>query len=645
MNQSSLHRLLAQRQGIPGDRAAAQQLFELRYATNLSLIQQLFFRLYPESKHSEEFQKLLDLLPRLYQERPVELQEQDIQRLYQPGHPWYTHQQWVGMQLYVDLFCGSLKNLPDKLGYLEDLGVNFLHLMPITPRPEGENDGGYAVNDYTGVDPAYGSDNDLLRLTKTMREKDMVLMLDFVVNHTSDEFSWAKKAKEGDPKYQAYYYTYPDRKIPDAFERSLPEVFPETAPGNFTYIKEMDRWVMTVFNNYQWDLNYENPEVFLEMLAILARMVNQGVDVVRFDALAFLWKKIGTTSQNLPETHSLISLFRLCLQVFAPGVTLLAEAIVAPEEIVKYFGEEERTGNECNMAYHASFMALLWNSIATTKTRLLYNQLATVPPIPTGTTWLNYIRCHDDIGLGFDNDIIRSLGWDPAMHRKFILDYYTQRLEWSPAKGQLFMYNPKTGDGRITGSAASLLGLESALRDGDPGAVEIAIRKILMLHGLILSHGGIPMIYAGDELGTLNDYSYREDKDKETDSRWANRPFHPWKKYMEKDEIPMRIFRGLQRFISLRKSIPEFADSGNIHLHDLGNEHIFAFERGSTNSKGILVIANFDRNDQVVNAGKLEEMGYVANMKYHDLIRGKYTALQSGLMELAPYTLLWLKGY
>jgi len=456
MNQASLHKL------IPQTEKDAKKLFELRLATNLTLIQKQFFSLYTEEHHEKDFQKLLKLLPKLFEERPDHLKKQDLERINAAN--WYQSEKLMGMQLYVEHFNKDLKGLQEKIPYFKKLGINFLHLMPITTRPKGESDGGYAVNSYLEVDKKYGSKENLLELTKAFRKNGIYLMLDFVVNHTSDEFSWAKKAKKGDKKYQGYYYTYEDFTIPAEFEKTLPEVFPETSPGNFTYIPEMEKWVMTVFNSYQWDLNYTNPEVFLEMLTNLVKLTDMGVDVVRFDALAFLWKKIGTISQNLPEAHNLISLFRMCLQVVAPGSILLAEAIVAPTDIVKYFGEEEKRGNECEIAYNASLMALLWNSIATKKTQLLYKSLMHVPPKPQDCTWINYIRCHDDIGLGYENHLIQELGWNPEMHRKFLLDYYCQRLDWSPATGLLFMYNPKTGDGRITGSAASLLGLEKAIK-------------------------------------------------------------------------------------------------------------------------------------------------------------------------------------
>ena len=636
MNQASLHRLLSQKG------KDSKELFDLRLATNLTLIQKQFFSLYPEERHEKNFKKLLQLLPKLYLERPEALRNQDLQRL-KSGN-WYQSEKIVGMQLYVEHFNKDLKGLQEKIPYFKKLGVNFLHLMPITTRPKGESDGGYAVNSYLEVDKKYGSKKDLLELTSALRKNGIYLMLDFVVNHTSNEFSWAKKAIKGDKKYQNYYYTYEDFTIPAEFEKTLPEVFPETSPGNFTYIPEMEKWVMTVFNSYQWDLNYTNPEVFLEMLANLVKLTDLGVDVVRFDALAFLWKKIGTISQNLPEAHNLISLFRMCLQVVAPGSILLAEAIVAPTNIVKYFGEGEKRGNECEVAYNASLMALLWNSIATKKTQLLYKSLMHVPPKPKDCTWINYIRCHDDIGLGYENHLIQELGWNPEMHRKFLLDYYCQRLDWSPAKGMLFMYNPKTGDGRITGSAASLLGLEKAIATKNDDLIKESVNKIIMLHGITLAFEGIPLIYAGDEIGTLNDYSFQNDASKKGDSRWVNRPRQDWETIskLEKEGSPQAaIFRTLQKLIKIRKENTVFADHNNLEIYHTGNDHILSLER-THDAKRLLVICNFDENPQVIDSSWIKKLGYFSNGEPLDLVSGEKIALNSALLEVMPYQMLWL---
>ena len=643
MNQAELHRNLSASLLKSVENADRKALFQQRLTANLTLIQDLFFSLYPDSQHQKAFSKLLDKLPGLFDSRPEVLQMQDLEKIREGN--WYLSEQIVGMQLYVDHFNKDLKGLKNKLPYLQDLGINFLHLMPITTRPKKENDGGYAVNGYTQIDPRFGTKRDLIALTKKMREEGMYLMLDFVVNHTSDEYPWAVKAKKGSSKYQDYYYTYPDRILPDEFELSLPEVFPETSPGNFTFNEEMGKWVMTVFNHYQWDLNYTNPEVFLAMLENLVKLANMGVDVVRFDALAFLWKKLETISQNLPEAHRLISLFRLCLQVVAPGVILLAEAIVPPREIMKYFGEGMYRGNECEVAYNATFMALLWNSIATRETVMMRKSLEDIQDRPVTSTWINYIRCHDDIGLGFDDRFIYEMGWTPEPHRRFLLDYFCQRLDWSPSKGQIFMHNPKTGDGRITGSAASLLGLEKALEDGDTTAVDMAVSKIIMLHGLILAYGGIPMIYGGDELGALNDYSYLREEGKKQDSRWVNRPKHHWptikKELSKKEGLVAEIYSQLKHLIALRKDLPCLADHNNLDLLDLGNERIFAFERRGKESCGVVVLANFHETAQVLDGTFLKTLGYTKNGWLHELTKGKKTKMKSGLLELQPYELLW----
>ena len=647
MNQAALHQYLSSEQLSDLKKADHNALFQQRLATNLTLLQDLFFSLYTKAGHQEAFKNLLQLLPELHKKRPEGLKVRDLEKL-KSGN-WYLSEQMVGMQLYVDHFNADLNGLREKLPYLQDLGINFLHLMPITTRPAGESDGGYAVNGYTEIDPAYGTKKDLAALTKKMREDGMYLMLDFVVNHTSDEYPWAVKARKGSKKYQGYYYTYEDRVIPDEFEKSLPEVFTQKSPGNYTFDEEMGRWVMTVFNDYQWDLNYTNPEVFMAMLKNLVGLSNLGVDVVRFDALAFLWKKLDTISQNLPEAHRLISLFRLCLQVVAPGVILLAEAIVPPKEIMKYFGEGIYRGNECEIAYNATFMALLWNSIATKETVMMRKSMEDLLAKPESSTWINYVRCHDDIGLGYDDDFIYEMGWTPQPHRRFLLDYYCQGLDWSPSIGQIFMHNPKTGDGRITGSAASLLGLEKALQEKDAEGISQALSKMVLLHGLVLSYGGIPMIYGGDEWAALNDYTYLNDAGKKNDSRWVNRPRHDWKKIekalQDPDSPAYFVYNQLKKLIAIRKEYPCLSDRNNVDLLDLGNPHVFAFERKGKNGPGIMVLGNFHEETQAINSSFLVNLGYISKGRINELIEGKQIGLSSGLLDVAPYKLLWLKQF
>ncbi|TLP73149.1 alpha-amylase family protein [Maribacter sp. ACAM166] len=643
MNQAELHRYLASKSLKKKGAPQYKTLFDQRLSTNISLIKTQFFSLYQESKHETTFFKLLDKLELLFKERPTALKKQDIDRLTKGN--WYQSEKMVGMQLYVDRFNTDINGLKEKLSYFEDFGINFLHLMPITTRPSGESDGGYAVNSYHEIDSKYGTKEDFLTFTKEARKKDMFLMLDFVVNHTSDEFEWANKAKAGNTKYQDYYYTYSNRHIPDEFEKSLPEIFPQSAPGNFTYNEEMEKWVMTCFNTYQWDLNYKNPEVFIEMMGNLMSLANLGVDVIRFDALAFLWKKLGTISQNLPEAHTLISLFRMCLQVIAPGVILLAEAIVAPRNIIKYFGENMFEGNECEVAYNASLMALLWNSIATKNASLMLKSLTEIPSKPNDTTWINYIRCHDDIGLGYDDDFVRSMGWDPHAHKQFILSYYTGKLEWSPAKGLMFMYNPKNGDGRITGSAASLLGLETALEQKNKNIIDYAIAKIIMMHGIILSYGGIPMIYAGDEIGTLNDYTYEQNEDHVNDNRWVNRPMQNWNVVATlskaKDSPSAIIHQSLKKMIGIRKEHTVFEDLNDVKIYGCPNPHIFVYQRSNGN-KNIWILSNFNEITETLDIGWLLSLGIHAGENSIDLLTGESFELIHNELPLKPFQQLWL---
>ncbi|MFN5427770.1 MAG: alpha-amylase family glycosyl hydrolase, partial [Bacteroidota bacterium] len=442
----------------------ADLAFYTRLIANAAAIVSLFESIYGNHPKKEEtFNGLIETIISAHIARRAALREKDEEKLAQGN--WHLSQEIVGMSLYVDRFAGNLQGVGKRLDYLNDLGINFLHLMPIFESPEGESDGGYAVSDFRKVDPRFGTLDDLHALKLSMENRQMYLMLDFVLNHTSHRHEWALKAKAGDPHYRDFYYMYADRQLPDQFDAAMPEIFPESSPGNFTYIKECRQWVMTVFHQYQWDLNYTNPAVFIAMLDNLFFYANLGVDIVRIDAPAFIWKRPGTSCQNLPEAHTLLCLLKQCLQVAAPGVALLGEAIVAPAEIMKYFGEGLYAGRECDFAYNATQMALQWDALATGDTRVMLSAQHLLMRKPIGASWITYTRCHDDIGLGYDDSMIASAGFQPYEHRKFLKEYYSGANVHSPATGALFSVNPKTQDARISGSLASLCGLEKAQKE------------------------------------------------------------------------------------------------------------------------------------------------------------------------------------
>jgi amylosucrase len=621
--------------------------FYTRLGANFYAIHTLFHHLYGHRDDvKQQMIRLVQVMADQYILRSRELEETDMAR--EKDHNWFLDQQWVGMALYADGFAGDLQGVKQHLPYLQELGINLVHVMPIMECPQGASDGGYAVSDFRQVDERVGVLEDVRALANSMHQRGMLLTLDVVVNHTSEEHGWAQQARAGDLRYQDYYYIFPTRDIPDMFEETMPEIFPETSPGNFTWNEQMSKWVMTVFNHYQWDLNYTNPAVLIEMVDIILFWANQGADIVRLDAVAFLWKTIGTSSQNEHNAHLLLQLMKDCCQVTAPGVLFIAEAIVAPVEIIKYFGEDAVIAKECEIAYNATFMALLWDAVATRNAKLLNQGIKSLPNKLDRATWLNYIRCHDDIGLGFDDRDIDACGYQPHAHRQFLVDYFTGVFPDSNARGQPFGRNAKTGDARISGSLASLVGLEAAIEAGDQEGIERSIKLILLLHSMILSFGGIPLFYYGDEIGTPNDCTFLQDENKAGDNRWMHRPRIDWDRAELRHQhgsVEQRIFSGLRKMIAVRKGIPAFSDYNNRELIDLHeNPHLFAFWRTHPQhtATSILVVGNFDGAPQFLDVGHLGNRGLFQYGQPRDLCSGESPALFNGRLVIPPYHFYWL---
>jgi len=630
----------------PGIGTSHMRHFYTRLGANFYAIHSLFHLLYGErDDFKPQMAHLVETLALRYNERAAHLRESDMAR--EKNYNWFLGQKWVGMALYCDRFATDLTDLRAKLPYLQDLGINLLHVMPILDCPPGASDGGYAVRNYKKVDARYGTTEDVEALAATLTQRDMLLALDVVVNHTSDEHEWAQRARQGDPKYQDYYYVFDDRRLPDAYEQGMPEVFPQQAPGNFTWDAAMGKWVMTVFNTYQWDLNYRNPAVLIEMMDVILFWANKGVDILRLDAVAFLWKKIGSSCQNEREAHQLLQLMKDCCQVVAPGVLFIAEAIVAPSEVSKYFGEDAINAKECEIAYNATFMALLWDAVATKNARLLNQGVKNLPVKLERATWLNYVRCHDDIGLGFDDRDISLAGYDPHQHRRFLIEYFTGRFEGSPARGLPFGENPKTGDARFTGSLASLVGLESALDSQDDHAIDAAIKTIVLLHSMILSFGGIPLLYYGDAVGTLNDMAYLTDSSKANDTRWAHRSHFDWDKAEKRHQsgtVEQRLFSALKRLIALRKELVAFADVDNRQLLPVKNLNLLAFLRTDPKSSHhkVLVVGNFSDQAQTLDLRELSPGPLFLHQEVKDLVMGTKLVLDNHTLVIAPLSFYWL---
>jgi amylosucrase len=579
-------------------------------------------------------EQILLLAAQSWLERPSELQALDAEREANPT--WFQSEKMLGGVCYVDLLAGDLPKLRSQIPYFKELGLTYLHLMPLFKAPEGDSDGGYAVSDYRQVDPRLGTIDDLRQLATDLRSAGISLVLDFVFNHTSDEHRWAQAARAGDPNYQEYYFLFPDRRLPDAYDRTLREIFPDKHPGSFTYRPEIDRWVWTTFNVFQWDLNYANPLVFREMAGEMLFLANAGAEVLRLDALAFIWKELGTVCESLPQAHQLVQAFNALLRIAAPSLLFKSEAIVHPDEVAKYIGR-----HECQLSYNPLLMALLWNSLATREVRLLRHSMSQRFKLPADCAWVNYVRCHDDIGWTFDDADADRLGINGYDHRRFLNAFYTGRFAGSFACGLPFQENPRTGDARISGSLASLAGLELALSQQDETAIERAVQRICLLHSIILSIGGVPLLYLGDEVGWLNDYSYRSDPAKALDSRWVHRPLIDAAKLERRHDpatIEGRIYQRLGHLINLRKRSAALAGNA-MEVINIGNDHVFAYLRTHAEHR-LLVLANFSEEEQPVNANELRLYGL--SYHFYELIGGQRYQLTGHALQLEPYQVLWL---
>ncbi len=586
----------------------------------------LYFHIY--SEHYDFFFHLEDLitsLARSWMERPIDLRELDNAREKNPL--WFQSNQMLGGVCYVDLFANDLKGVKSKIPYFQELGLTYLHLMPLFKTPEKENDGGYAVSSYREVHPPLGTMKQLASLARELRNANISLVVDLVFNHTSDEHTWAEHAKAGDEDYMDFYRIFPSRQMPDRYEQNLRDIFPEEHAGAFTFFPDLFKeggWVWTTFHNYQWDLNYANPAVFNRMAEEMLFLANQGVEVLRLDAVAFIWKQLGTSCENLSEAHTLIQAFNAVARIASPALVFKSEAIVHPDDVVKYISP-----NECQLSYNPLLMALLWNSLATRKIRLLSQALATRFKIHPETAWVNYVRVHDDIGWTFSDEDAALLGVNGNEHRRFLNEFYRGRFNGSFSRGLPFQENPITGDCRISGTCASLSGLEKALREEGENEVELAIRRILLIHGVIFTVGGIPLIYLGDEVGMLNDYTYRNDPAHERDSRWVHRPRADWEKYAKRNDthtIEGRVFQGLRMLIELRKQHAAFA-AGELEVIQTENEHILSFTRIHA-GKHAIILANFSEETQIIPAQILKQYSIHGKKRLH----GMSKVLQQGDM-------------
>lgn len=571
----------------------------------------LYCELY--NNNMEAFDWLCDSLYGYYQERNADLKKLDRSRVKNPD--WYKQNDLLGMMMYTNAFAGTLKGVKEKLPYVKSCGVNYLHFMPLLESPKGRDDGGYAVADFRKVKPELGTMEDLEDLTAECHRQGISCCLDFVMNHTSEDHEWARAARNGDPVARSRYFFYDDWFVPNIYEETVPEVFPTTAPGNFTWINDCNQVVMTTFYPYQWDLNYANPMVFNDMVGNMLYMANRGIDVIRLDAVPYIWKQIGTNCRNLPQVHTLVRMMRIISEIVCPGVLLLGEVVMEPSKVVPYFGTVDKP--ECHMLYNVTTMASTWNTVATKNVGLLKRQMDQVCALPKDYVFLNYLRCHDDIGWGLDYDWLAQFGIDEVAHKKFLNDYFTGKGYNSDSRGELYNDDPRLGDARLCGTTASLSGLEAGQYEANADKIEQAVACDLMLHGYLLAQSGIPVLYSGDEIGQTNDYTYKNDPDKCADSRYLHRGNFPWDKVENKDPVAMKIFDALRHMEDIRASHDVFSCNANVYTIETGCASVLGIVREYAGHE-LRAFFNFSNMDQLIWT-RPEEQADI----YTDLISGK----------------------
>ena len=610
-------------------RAERRAVYEKRFARHHDELKWLYMELYG---NGSMFAELCDNLYRFYEERNEELKEIDQNREADPD--WYKQNDMLGMMFYIDNFAGNMKGVESKLDYLEKSNVNYVDLMPFLDTVEGRSDGGYAVADFRKVQEKLGTMDDLESLTAACHKKDINVCMDFVMNHTSEDHEWAKKARQGIGEYMSRYFFFDNYSIPAEYEKTVPQVFPTTAPGNFTWLPDAEHFVMTSFYPYQWDLNYKNPRVFNEMMYNFLFLANKGIDIIRIDAVPYIWKELYTQCRNLPQVHTIVRMMRMIGEIVCPSVLLLGEVVMEPEKVVPYFGTVEKP--ECHMLYNVTTMATTWHTVATRDVKLLKRQLDIVNSLPKDYVFLNYLRCHDDIGWGLDYGILRAEGMEERAHKKYLNDYFQGYAGKSNSRGELYNADPVTGDARFCGTTASMCGVEKAGFEQDDSAMEQAIKLDLMLHAYMFMQSGIPVLYSGDEIGQVNDYTYKENPDKAADSRYIHRGAMNWKlaeNIENTDTVEGKIFCGLKQLEQIRKTEKVFVSNADTWTVETWDSSILCIGRYFEGEK-IIGLFNFSEYDKT--AWIDEKDG-----DYIDLISGN--EIKPVEVNIPPYGFYYLK--
>ncbi|OHT04976.1 Amylosucrase [Tritrichomonas foetus] len=515
------------------------------------------------------FHDLVDRIYNYYIKRCPPLKKIDEERM---NSSWFRKNDIFGVQIYVENFSGTFKNLETKLDYLEMLKVKMIYLMPFLDSPEGKSDGGFACSDYKNVRSDLGTMDDLQHLIKCIHERGMIFMGVLVINHTSDEHEWAKKAKAGDEEYQKRYHFYDNWLIPNEFERTKGEFFPEVAPGNFTWVPECHKIVMTTYHPYQWDLNYENPIVFNEMADNLLFLANKGVDIFSLNSPLDIWKEVGTECYNLPNAHIIMRLFRIIIEIVCPGVIFEEDNLpsIFPEPENAIFGDK-------------GIKSAILGAVGLRDVQMLKEWIT--QRWSTDRSFYNFVSDQDEVRWSWGLTNPETAGYQFHTVYRYLNDIFSGRMEGSKSRGVVCFENLVTCEARVVGTLASLAGLEYAVETNDQHLISESIKRIVMTYSLLISLPGIPILYSGDELGLLNYYDYINEKNINSDVRFIVRNKFPWEKVEklnDSESIQHRIFYGIVKLMTARTQDDVFSASAkesDFHVVDIPEVTVLVLHR------------------------------------------------------------------
>ena len=603
--------------------AADKAVFEMRLNKHYDELKWLYSELYPDKE--VYFDKLIKHLKKAYVQRDEYLHDLDTQREHEAD--CYTKRNFVSMAMYVHCFSGTLKNFAKRLPYLAESNINCVHLKGIIKSLKDKNDGEFAISDFKAIEKSIGDVKDLAKLSEKCHKKDIDVCVDLVLNHTSDEHDWAMRMCDGESEYEDKYYVYKRENLPEIIKEDGKRV--ETVAGNFTYVKAIDKYVMSTFHEYTWDLNYHNPEVFNEMAENLLFLANTGVDIVRLDYMAYIWKQKDNAHHNLPQVHTILRMLRLISEIVCPSVILLGEVAISPDRLAPYFGSAEKP--ECHLIYDASTMAVIWHSVATGNVALLKHQFDMLASLPKNEVLQNSLRDSDEIKWVLDFDFLAKQGMQKTPHQQFLNNYFAGEFDGSFALGKKYEAEGNADKVHVCGTVASLCGIEYYDKQKDKAKMQLAIDLDIMLHALMLSQSGIPTICSGDEVGQCSDFKFKKD-----DLSYLKRDKFNWHKAgRRKTEKAMQanIYQSLVKLTSIRNDYAVFAQNAKVKTLLTWDEATLAIVR-ETDSEKFIGIYNFSSSERP------------AWIKEND---GEYTDLYSGEtnvnavdMKLAPYSFKWL---